>query len=146
MDTFVMSYFENRSFQTCVIITFLKGAFCYIPICVHFYQKNRRWTWNPWYSIFSFSFDVIFLVLIKSWHLKNVPVHNILIYSREVIQSFQLYRLQKQGKKLHITRKCSRFTTITKLLSIIFFITSDTLINGLKEFPKRRVRDNQLQK
>lgn len=84
-----------------------------------------------------------------SWYNMPVTVHKILLHSSEFIKTFHLPmgQLSEEAQEArnkdcrrfreHNTRKCSRIATNKDLLNMLL-ITSDPVINSLREVPRKR--------
>ena len=84
-----------------------------------------------------------------SWYCMPATVHKILVHSTEVIKNalLPIGQLSEEAQEArnkdcrrlreHNTRKCSRIATNRDLMSILL-ITSDPLINSLREVPKKK--------
>lgn len=84
-----------------------------------------------------------------SWYYMPVTVHKLLIHSTEVIKTaiVPIGQLSEEAQEArnkdcrrfreHNTRKCSRLATNRDLLNMLI-LTSDPLINSLREVPKKK--------
>lgn len=85
-----------------------------------------------------------------SWYYMPATVHKILVHSTEVIKTciLPIGQLSEEAQEArnkdcrrfreHHTRKLSRIATNTDLLNMLL-ITSDPLINSLREVPKKKI-------